>query len=63
MPAGGKGILCMATGSGKTYTALQIMERLYKEGKIDQVIITTHLKDVCNQWATKLEESGKYPVF
>lgn len=63
MPAGGKGILCMATGSGKTYTALQIMERLYKENKIDQVIITTHLKDVCDQWATKLEVSGRYPVF
>jgi superfamily II DNA or RNA helicase len=63
MPAGGKGILCMATGSGKTYTALQIMERLFEENKIDQVIITTHLKDVCDQWAKKLEDSGKYPVF
>lgn len=63
MPAGGRGILCMATGSGKTYTALQIMERLFRENKIDQVIITTHLKDVCDQWAKKLEEAGKYPVF
>lgn len=44
------GILEMATGTGKTRTALKIILQLFNEGKIKRVIITMHGNDLLRQW-------------
>ena len=44
------GILEMATGTGKTRTALKIMSQLLRDGKIKRVIITMHGNDLLHQW-------------
>ena len=50
MPAGQQGILCMATGTGKTRTALKIVKQMIEEDQIEKVIITTHKSDLLDQW-------------
>ena len=54
--AGGNGILCMATGTGKTRTACKIVTKMIKEGLIDHVIITTHYTDILDQWSIELDQ-------
>lgn len=44
------GILEMATGTGKTRTALRIAKYLFEHNEIDQLIITCFGKDLLNQW-------------
>lgn len=44
------GILEMATGTGKTRTALKIMSQLLNDRKIKRVIITMHGNDLLRQW-------------
>jgi len=56
MPAGKQGILCMATGTGKTRTALKIVKKLFESGEIEKVIITTHKVDLLDQWAKELQD-------
>ena len=53
------GILAMATGTGKTVTALKIIDRLFEEQKIKRVIITMFGTDLLDQWAKQLR--GHYP--
>lgn len=53
------GILAMATGTGKTITAIKIMNRLFDEGKIKRVIITMYGNDLLDQWAEQIRESFK----
>lgn len=53
------GILAMATGTGKTVTAIKIMNRLSNEGKIKRVIITMYGNDLLDQWAKQMRESFK----
>jgi len=50
------GVLEMATGTGKTTTALEIVKRLYKEEKIDSVIISTYGNTLLSQWVEEVEE-------
>jgi superfamily II DNA or RNA helicase len=50
MPAGKQGILCMATGTGKTRTALKIVKEMIEDGQIEKVIVTTHKSDLLDQW-------------
>ena len=50
------GVLEMATGTGKTTTALEIVKRLYKEEKIDSVIISTYGNTLLYQWVREIEE-------
>lgn len=50
------GILAMATGTGKTITAIKIMNRLFEEGKIKRVIITMYGNDLLDQWAVQMRE-------
>jgi len=45
-----KGILEMATGTGKTTTALEIIRRLYESKKIDSIIISTYGNSLLSQW-------------
>lgn len=49
-----RGILEMATGTGKTFTALHIARQLASFGKITSVIITAHGTDLLDQWAKQL---------
>ena len=53
------GILAMATGTGKTITAIKIMDRLFEEGKIKRVIITMYGNDLLDQWAMQMREVYK----
>jgi superfamily II DNA or RNA helicase len=45
-----RGVLEMATGTGKTKTALQIATRLLREGQIESVILATEGTDLLSQW-------------
>ena len=48
------GILEMATGSGKTRTALKIISELLNQGRINCVIISTTGTDLLDQWCIEL---------
>lgn len=55
-----QGILEMATGTGKTRTALKIMRRLLKLNEIDTVVVSTDGTDLLEQWEeTLLKFVGK----
>lgn len=49
-----RGILEMATGTGKTRTTLAILEKLVNSGKISTIIVTCDGNDLLNQWSTEL---------
>jgi superfamily II DNA or RNA helicase len=51
------GVLEMATGTGKTRTALTILQKLVELNAIDSVIITTIGTDLLDQWTKQL-----YPI-
>lgn len=53
------GILAMATGTGKTITAIKIINRLFEEGKIHRVVITMYGNDLLDQWAKQVCETFK----
>jgi len=44
----------MATGTGKTRTALRICKRLAESQKVDTVIVSTYGNDLLDQWYPKL---------
>lgn len=48
------GILQMATGTGKTRTALQIASALFEQRSIDSIIVSTEGNDLLDQWCTEL---------
>lgn len=45
-----RGILEMATGTGKTRTAIKILTKLREDGEIDSAIICTSGNDLLDQW-------------
>ena len=45
-----RGVLNMATGTGKTWTALEVLRALFKVDKIDTVIVSMEGTDLFNQW-------------
>jgi len=49
-----RGILEMATGTGKTRTTLKILERLFQSGRIKTAIIATDGTDLLHQWHKQL---------
>ncbi len=49
------GILEMATGSGKTTTAIEIIKQLFLSNKINSVIICTYGSDLLDQWYKEIE--------
>ncbi len=49
------GILEMATGTGKTTTAIEIIRQLYLTKKIDSIIICTYGNDLLAQWYEEVE--------
>lgn len=53
------GILAMATGTGKTVTAIKIINKLFEQGKIKRVVITMYGNDLLDQWAKQMREKYK----
>lgn len=53
------GILAMATGTGKTITAMKIINKLFDNGNIRRVIITMYGNDLLDQWAIQIRENYK----
>ncbi|KWV59183.1 hypothetical protein AS026_29210 [Rhizobium altiplani] len=49
-----RGVLNMATGTGKTRTALRIARKLVDSGEIDTIIVTTDGTDLLKQWRAEL---------
>lgn len=61
------GILEMATGTGKTRTAIRIYNTLRKDDTIDGVVITTFGTDLLDQWHKEIllgvEQEKNYAVY
>lgn len=53
------GILAMATGTGKTITAMKIINKLFDSGEIRRVVITMYGNDLLDQWAIQIRENYK----
>lgn len=53
------GILAMATGTGKTITAIKIINKLFDSGDIRRVVITMYGNDLLDQWAIQIRENYK----
>ena len=53
------GILAMATGTGKTVTAMKIINKLFDSGEIRRVVITMYGNDLLDQWAIQSRENYK----
>jgi superfamily II DNA or RNA helicase len=63
-----RGILNMATGTGKTQTSLKIIKKLFSEGAIKTIIISTEGNDLLSQWSAQvsklvLEQPGKLRLY
>lgn len=54
------GILEMATGTGKTKTAIKIINKLFEKGEIKRVIITAHGNDLLEQWCKHIYKEIEY---
>lgn len=50
----GSGILEMATGTGKTRTAIAILQELVRSERIDYAVITVESPDLLDQWAKEI---------
>ena len=49
------GVLEMATGTGKTRTALKILDRLIDSSAIEAAVVSMEGTDLLDQWATELQ--------
>lgn len=49
-----RGVLNMATGTGKTRTSLKILRALYERDSIDTIIVSTDGNDLLDQWYAEL---------
>ncbi|PWE34116.1 hypothetical protein DDZ14_02885 [Maritimibacter sp. 55A14] len=54
-----RGVLNMATGTGKTRTALKIVDALFERNEIDTVIVSTDGNDLLDQWYGELLKARK----
>ena len=54
-----RGVLNMATGTGKTRTALKILRALYEKDMIDTVVVSTNGNDLLDQWYKELLGVGQ----
>jgi superfamily II DNA or RNA helicase/HKD family nuclease len=55
-----RGLLNMATGTGKTRTSLKILKALYEQDKIDTIIVSTFGNSLLNQWYIEVLNLRKY---
>ena len=60
--AGRKGILAMATGSGKTITALAAAARIQDDGEALLIVISAPYRPLVAQWIDEVEAFGVKPV-
>jgi superfamily II DNA or RNA helicase len=60
--AGGKGLLSMATGSGKTVTSLICAARLQDLGSPVLVVVAAPYRPLVEQWAHEVREFGLEPA-
>ena len=58
----GRGTLKMATGSGKTITALAIATELYQKINLQVLFIICPYCHLVNQWARESEKFGLQPI-
>ena len=58
----GRGTLKMATGSGKTITALAIATRLYEEIQLQALIVVCPYRHLVQQWARECQKFGLAPI-
>ena len=49
-----RGVLNMATGTGKTHTSLNIVRALHERGSIDSIIVSTDGNNLLDQWYAEL---------
>ena len=59
---GNTGVMEMATGTGKTLTALFAFERLQKIHRKMVIVILAPYKHLCKQWAREVEGFGLKPI-
>lgn len=59
---GGKGILAMATGSGKTLTALTLASKVAAKNSPLVLIVVCPFINLCNQWIREMAAFGVRPV-
>ena len=60
----GNGVLAMATGTGKTVTAIKIIKRLFEHGLIKRVVISMAGNDLLDQWAKQMRATfSDKPVY
>ena len=60
--AGGKGIFAMATGSGKTLTALMLAYKVAEKNRPLALIIVCPFINLCRQWIREIATFGLMPV-
>ncbi|MBD2043088.1 DNA phosphorothioation system restriction enzyme [Microcoleus sp. FACHB-672] len=58
----GRGTLKMATGSGKTITALAIVTELYRKIGLQVLLVVCPYRHLVTQWASECEKFGLLPV-
>lgn len=60
--AGGKGILAMATGTGKTVTALTLASKVAEKNKPLVFVVVCPFINLCKQWVREIAAFGLDPV-
>lgn len=60
--AGGKGIFAMATGSGKTLTALTLASKVAEKNSPLVLIVVCPFINLCRQWIREMAAFGLQPV-
>lgn len=60
--AGGKGIIVLATGGGKTLTALFVAHKLWSARKQLVILVTCPFIVLAEQWARELQRFGLDPI-
>ncbi|MBW8298273.1 MAG: DEAD/DEAH box helicase family protein [Hydrogenophaga sp.] len=58
-----RGVLEMATGTGKTRTAIRILEELRERGLAESAIVSAHGTDLLDQWHMELLKRTDLPVY
>ena len=54
-----RNLVVAATGTGKTVTAMKIINKLFDSGEIRRVVITMYGNDLLDQWAIQIRENYK----
>ncbi|MGI6554465.1 MAG: DEAD/DEAH box helicase family protein [Bacillota bacterium] len=60
--SGGRGILEMATGTGKTFTALAASTKLFEQTKQLAIVIVCPYKHLVDQWSNEVKRFGLSPI-